>query len=268
MIETESAGLVINGRTILHPLSLKLKPGHVTGIIGANGAGKSSLLSLLAGDRHPSTGRVVFEGKPLVAWRPRPLARRRAVITQHPAAEFAFTVRDILEMGRLPHGDAAAPELLQEVARTAGIDPLLNRIYPTLSGGERQRVHVARALLQLASPPQSELPRSGWLLLDEPTSHMDLGHAAEILAWLRALSRRGIGVGVVLHDLSLASTVDRLLLLARGALVADGDAASVLASPALDQAYETTLDRLHHPDGRLIIVPATTSAMSSTGKIL
>lgn len=247
MIEAAGISRLVRGRVLLHPLDLSLRPQSLTVLIGPNGAGKSTLLGLLAGDHPPASGEVRFDGRPLSGWRRRDLARRRAVVTQHPESGFAFTVREIIALGRLPHGDSLDPAALTELAALCDIAGLLERIYPSLSGGERQRVQIARALAQLWSPAARR--PEGWLLLDEATAHMDPGHAATALGLLRRLATGGLGLLAVIHDLNLAAAADRVLVLANGCLTADGPPAAVLADSRLDTSFATRFERVGRASG-------------------
>ncbi len=252
MIAIAGASRAVRGRLLLQPTDLAFAPGQLSVILGPNGAGKTTLLGLIAGDRPPSTGSVSLDGRRLERWGGRELARRRAVVTQHQDVSFAFTVREILGLARLPHGDAPDPAAVAELSRDLAIAALLERSYATLSGGERQRVQLARALLQIWTPHGPE----GWLLLDEVTAHMDIGRAAEALAFLRRQAARGVGIVAVLHDLNLAGMADRAVVLDHGRVVADGSPPAVLGDHVLDQVFAVRFERLTTRDGRMALVAA------------
>jgi iron complex transport system ATP-binding protein len=237
VIAAEGVTFRAGRRALLADVSLALAPTEVVAVVGPNGAGKSTLLRLMAGEAAPAAGRVACEGRPLAAWDPLALARRRAVVSQHVALAFPMRAADVAGLGRLPwHGtpeaarDAAAVE---RALAAAGVAHLAGRAYATLSGGERQRVQIARALAQLDGAP-----RPAALLLDEPTASLDARHAAALLALVRRLAAGGLAVMVVLHDLNEAAFVaDRIAVLAEGRLVACDAPGRVLTAPVLEGVY-------------------------------
>lgn len=215
---------------VLNRVSLTLPEGRVTTLIGANGSGKSTLLRALAGLMAPRAGEVRLGGQPLAGLSPPDRARRFAILPQNPAAPEGIGVAELVMRGRTPHlrrlrppapaDHAAVGRALQD----AGIADLAGRRLDQLSGGQRQRVWLAMALAQ-------ETPI---LLLDEPTTWLDLSHQIELLKLVRVLNREhGRTIGMVLHELSLAARFsDHLVALAGGGIVAQGPPAEVL-TPAL-----------------------------------
>ena len=161
---------------LVEDVSLTLDAGKLTVILGANGAGKSTVLGALAGDLGPASGQALLDGAPLGAMPPRALAMRRAVVLQHAPMNFTLTVHEIVALSRSPFGNSspAADDVEERALRELALMPLAGRDYSTLSGGERQRVQIARALAQLQHNAASGLP--GYLLMDEPTAHLDLKH--------------------------------------------------------------------------------------------
>jgi len=210
--------------------------GHAVlhGLVGPNGSGKTTLLRAIAGVVPPSTGQVLVEGRPPHQTPAPILARRMAVLPQHPVAPLGVTVREAVSWGRIPHLGrlaAAGPDDLRAIDRAldaTGIQDLAGRSVQTLSGGERQRALIARALAQE--------PRI--LLLDEPTVHLDVAHQIEVMQVLRRLADGGLTIVVALHHLELAAVYcDRLTLLARGRLLASGVPAEVLTENLVREAY-------------------------------
>lgn len=221
---------------IVQDVSLQLRPGELTGLLGRNGAGKTTLVRVLAGLMAPSAGRAELDGRDLAAWDRREIARRVAVVPQETEEAIPFRVGEVVLMGRAPrHGrwgfdtadDVAATERAMELA---GVRHLAARYPDQLSGGEWQRVRIARALAQ---EPQ-------WLLLDEPTAHLDLHHRWRLYDLLDDLRRdRGCGVLVVTHDLHpLLERADRVVLLAGGGVTADGAPAQVATPAQLAAAFD------------------------------
>jgi len=223
------------GPEVLRGLDVALAPGELTGLIGPNGAGKSSLVGLLSGVLRPTGGVVELDGRPLRRYGRRSLARRVAVVPQLPELPAGFAARTVVAMGRAPHLGFFASEgerdraVIEAAMRRTDTWRLREQAVGALSGGERQRVVLARALAQEPT----------WLLLDEPTTHLDLRYQAEMLRHAAHLAAEGLGVLAVLHDLNQAGRCDRLLLLDRGRVVADGSPREVLREGVLDRVYRT-----------------------------
>jgi len=243
-----------NGRPVLHKLSLELVPGRLIGVIGPNGAGKSTLVRLLSGLLAPQSGQVTLDGRPIGRWKRHELARRLAVVPQSPVLPETFTAAEVVLLGRTPYlgllgsesaRDWEAARRAMEMTQTL---PLAQRLIGTLSGGERQRVVVARALAQ-------EAPI---LLLDEPTTHLDVNHQLGLIVLVRHLVHDyHLAALIILHDLNLASVYcDELILLAGGEVVARGQPQQVLTREQISRAYRADVLVLSHPQtGRPIIVP-------------
>jgi ABC-type cobalamin/Fe3+-siderophores transport system ATPase subunit len=243
-------------RDALHEVSCVLAAGGITAILGPNGAGKSTFVRLLIGLAVPTHGIVHFRGKGLAAWPRAAIAREVGFVPQGEESVFPMTVREVVAMGRYPHlgpwraeteeDDRIVQEALDDVDAMAFID----RPFATLSGGEQQRVRIARALAQHGSA----------IVLDEPTAGLDVRHEIELFALLRVLATQGRTVVLVTHNLSLASRLaDRALLFDKGALVAQGDARSVLTGDILSRVYGWPIDVVPHPgphdEGAPLVVP-------------
>jgi iron complex transport system ATP-binding protein len=216
-------------------ISCEIPEGRWTAVVGPNGAGKSTLLKLLSGVLPPSAGRVRFRGRELSEWGRRKLARELAVVAQEAPPRVPLTVREFTEMGRNPYlqpwaalsaGDRQAVEA---ALRSTELLPLVDRQLGELSGGELQRAKLARALAQAPSV----------ILLDEPTAHLDLGHAVRFFELLRELiGRSDWTVICVTHDLNLASRyADLIMLLGGGELIRSGKPDEVLEPRALELTY-------------------------------
>jgi iron complex transport system ATP-binding protein len=241
-------------RPVLSGVTLEVRAGAVVGVLGPNGSGKTTLLRLLAGTRRPTAGAVHLDGRPLAAYSRRALARRVAVVPQETHLAFDYTAMEIVLMGRHPHlgvfevegpGDLAAA---RDALAATGVAHLESRDFATLSGGEKQRVVIAAALAQATDV----------LLLDEPTSSLDLGAQLEIAHLLAELNqRRGVTIVVSTHDLHLAAAIcQRLLMLREGRVVAAGATAEVLTSAHLRAVYGVDAEVHEHAStGHLTVVP-------------
>ncbi|MEZ7195801.1 ABC transporter ATP-binding protein [Pseudodesulfovibrio karagichevae] len=218
-------GFAYGERPVLEHLDLTLDPGMVHGVIGPNGSGKSTLLDLLAGLLAPGSGSANLNGEDVSACPPARLARLCALVSQDQALRFPFTVAETVLMGRHPHiprFSRPTPHDLERVERALAamdLQGLRHRAVADLSGGERQRTAVARGLAQ-------DTPV---LLLDEPTSAMDIRHAMAAMDELTRLARAGRTVVAVLHDLNLAARYcDNLVMLDKGAVHAYGNVSRTL----------------------------------------
>jgi len=236
-----------DGHRVLDGISLYLQSGEVLGLIGPNGAGKSTLIKLAAGLLRPSVGLVELFGRPPVDWRPRDLARALALVPQAAHLPPTFTVWESALLGRTPYlgflGIAREQDrrVTHQALEWVESAQLADRPVGELSGGERQRVVLARALAQQ--------PRC--LLLDEPTTHLDIHHQVAILSLVRRLAaQEDIAVLIVLHDLNLAATfADRLVMLVGGHVIAQGSPAEVLSYERLDTIYGDAVTVFPRPDG-------------------
>ena len=222
-------------KRVVDGVSLRLAPGRFYGLVGPNGCGKSTLLDLLMANRLPAAGTIRLNDRPLADYGRRQLARRLALVPQDFSIHFAFTVLEVVLMGRHPYlprfGAVSAADLaIAEAAMAAiGIGEFRDRYVTELSGGEKQRVVVARALAQ-------ETPV---LMLDEATSNLDIGHALEIFRVARArVQERGDTVIAVVHNLNLAAAFcDELIFMKQGRLVACGPTAETLTPEIVREVF-------------------------------
>ena len=241
--------------TAVGPVSLAVPSGGWHCLIGPNGAGKTSLLRAVAG-LVPYSGSAVLAGREVARTPARRMARLVAVVPQTPVTPADMRLADYVLLGRTAHlaplrnegpGDIGAVD--ESLARL-DLHAMADRRLGELSGGERQRAILARALAQEA----------GVLLLDEPTTSLDIGHAQQMLEVVDGLRReRGLTVLASMHDLTLAGAfADRLLALHRGRLVASGPPAEVLTEELLSDCYEASVRVLHVPGGTVAVVPVRT----------
>jgi iron complex transport system ATP-binding protein len=233
------------GRVLLRGVDVEVQPGQLLAILGPNGAGKSTLLRLLAREWRPASGQLTLNGRDLAGWEAQALAHQRAVLPQSEALRFAFTVTQVVALGRLPcrqHAAAREAEIIDAALRLTDALHLRERLYPTLSGGERQRVQLARVLVQIWEEADAG---ARYLLLDEPTAALDLKHQHDCLRVARRFAAQGLGVAAVLHDPNLAlQYADAVLLLRDGRVVAAGPPAAVMTREHLSQVYEVDVDLL------------------------
>ncbi|MGW1541582.1 ABC transporter ATP-binding protein [Streptomyces sp. NPDC002309] len=225
-----------DGVDVVHGAALKLRPGEVTVLVGPNGSGKSTLLRTLARLQRPRAAELVIDGETdALALTPREFSRRVALLTQGRPTPTGLTVRDVVEFGRYPYrgrwgrGDTEGRAAVDRALALTGVAELAERGAEHLSGGQLQRVWLAGCLAQ----------ETGVLLLDEPTTYLDLRYQIELLDLVRDLAdEHGIAVGAVLHDLDQAAAVaNRIVLLHEGRIIADGLPEDVLTAQRLTDTY-------------------------------
>jgi iron complex transport system ATP-binding protein len=260
MLSASSVSYTYSGRRAreqaftLRDVSVSIPRGSLTGLLGPNGCGKTTLLKLLSGVLHARQGVVAFEGRSLRHIGRRELARHLAVVPQETHPAFDYTAIEMVLMGRHPHLGAFQLEgphdlaIAYDAMMATGTADLAERPYMTLSGGEKQRVVIASALAQ---DPDI-------LLLDEPTASLDLGYQLEVAALLMRLNReRSVTMVLATHDLNLAAGVcDTLVLMRGGRVLAHGPTRDVLTAARIAELYDVDAEvRYHDGAGHLTIVP-------------
>jgi iron complex transport system ATP-binding protein len=245
LVVVDRVGKRFGDRQVLENIGFSVERGECFGIIGPNGSGKSTLLNLISGVENPDSGQIVLAGKPVTGHPRKQLARWLAVLQQEPVAAEGFTVREVVEMGRYPFqnwfGDEAedpAP-LIDGILDKLELTGLSGRRVDELSGGERQRVALGKIMAQ-----EPKL-----LLLDEPTTYLDIGHQAMLMEQIRSWRRdTGLTVIAVMHDLNLAALFcDRLLLIKDGKQLAVGSPADILSRDMIRGVYGVEPVIFPHP---------------------
>jgi iron complex transport system ATP-binding protein len=244
-LETQSLTCAYNGYPVLEDLCMEARPGEVLAIIGPNGVGKSTLLRAMARLMPPQKGKVLLAGRDLWSTGQRDIARQLSLAPQANGGQGLTTVEQAVALGRAPHRGWLLPLGAQDRTATdraleqAGLNSLRNRRVAELSGGEQQRVILARVLAQTPKV----------LLLDEPTSHLDLRYQSGILGLVHQLAHKdGLTVVISLHDLNLAALyADQLALLAEGRLLALGPPSEVLTPERLTKVYGVPIVVTQHP---------------------
>ncbi|MFF7790349.1 ATP-binding cassette domain-containing protein [Streptomyces sp. NPDC007991] len=240
-------------RTVIDDLDVAIPPGVITTIIGPNGCGKSTLLRTLSRLLRPSRGTVVLDGDDIARLRTRDVARKLGLLPQAPVAPEGLTVADLVARGRHPHQSwlrqwsSDDADVVARALAMTGVSDLADRPVDALSGGQRQRVWISMTLAQ----------GTDLLLLDEPTTYLDLAHAMEVLDLVDDLHESGRTVVMVLHDLNLAARYsDNLVVMRAGSILAQGHPRDVLTAELLHEAFGLNAKVIDDPVGdRPLIVP-------------
>jgi iron complex transport system ATP-binding protein len=249
ILETVSVGMTYGTSPVLADISLRFETPQMVALAGPNGAGKSTLLGIMAGLRPGYSGSCRLYGIEAPRWRRRDFARQVAFVPQSLRLDFPFTAQEVVYMGRTPHaGGFFESSRDREAARHAmdltDMGEFAHRDFRALSGGERQRVVLASALAQ---EPQV-------LLLDEPTTFLDLSHQFAIYSLLRRLSQDGILVIAATHDLNLAAAYsDRVVVLQKGRVVADDGPCDALSTDRIRAVFNVRAEWVQRADGRPFI---------------
>lgn len=249
MMNTKNIEVGFDGKTVLENLTLAVEKGQIISILGPNGSGKSTLLKVLSRNLKPDRGSVYLDGNNLAELSAKVVARKMAVLPQSPEAPKDLTVRDLVEYGRYPHQSwwqgrsGEDDECVNWALVQTGLEEMSGRIVSTLSGGERQRVWIAMALAQ----------KPEVLLLDEPTTYLDICHQLEIMELLAEFNRvHNITVAMVLHDINHAARYsDCVVVLHQGKVFAVGRPEDVITPHTLRAVFgvesEVTIDNLGKP---------------------
>lgn len=258
-IEVSAVSVRVKAATLLDDLSLTVNSGETVAIVGPNGAGKSTLMRILSGDLRPTSGSVRLKDREIADYPPDDLAANRAVLSQHIQVTFPFTVDEIVRMGGSQHPSTVVHSMAISAMAESDLHTFAHREIPTLSGGEQQRAHFARVLVQSACGELRSGP--GVLLLDEPTSSLDLRHQLNLLESAKRRAERGTAVIAVLHDLNLAARfAKRIVVLKRGKLVADGSPQATINDRTLRDVFGIDAGIGTTPDGLPYILPQMMTA--------
>ncbi len=251
-LEIENLGLAYGKNVVMRDLTFRVSPGEMVGLIGPNGSGKSTIIKAMSRVIRPQSGKILLDGRNITGIRRTELARMIGVVPQMPLLPGSFTVFEIVLMGRNPHlglfrhESARDMEITWDAMGRTATRSLSERQIGELSGGEIQRIVIARVLAQ---EPKS-------ILLDEPTSNLDINHQVEILDLIKNLCREdNLMVVITLHDLNLAAQYcDRLILINNGTVHAQGAPSEVINTENIEEVYGAGSCVYEHPENGLPIV--------------
>ncbi|HEX2606109.1 MAG TPA: ATP-binding cassette domain-containing protein [Flavisolibacter sp.] len=254
MLEARDVTFAAGGKTLLQETTVSFEPGRFHVIMGANGAGKSTLLKVLAGEEPLGSGTVSLDGRALHHYSKKDLALKRAVLSQHYNIAFPITAWEIVLMGRYPHFKVNPGKedltICDQAMKTMEVEHLKERDYQTLSGGEAQKVQMSRVLAQI----HPTVENTKLLFLDEPVSHLDVKYQYQLLQVARTLSRKGVTVIAILHDINLAiAFADRLLFMKQGHILYDLDRIGSLTPAIINETFDVA-SRIIYPEGHQPVV--------------
>lgn len=253
-LSTHNVSLAYGERSVINGLTLDIPPGKITSIVGPNGCGKSTLLRALARLLKPTSGEVLIDDAPLATFHGKELARMLGLLPQSPTAPDGIVVADLVGRGRHPHQGLMGRwstrdyEVVAKALETTNTTDLAERSIDELSGGQRQRVWVAMALAQ----------ETDILLLDEPTTYLDIANQLEVLDLLTDLNRsQGTTIVMVLHELGLAARYsDHLIAMHQGQIYAAGTPAEVVTETMMQEVFHTKARVIPDPiSGAPLVMP-------------
>ncbi|MDU4698024.1 MAG: ABC transporter ATP-binding protein [Paenibacillus sp.] len=249
MIEASGVSKAFGRQEVLRDIDWRVSPGESWGLIGPNGSGKTTLINLISGVEQPDGGAIALGGRPLAAYSRKELSRKVAVLQQDGLPSVAFTVREVVEMGRFAHqdwrgkeigGPEAGRRLVDGIMERLDLKELEHRPLGVLSGGQRQRVALGKVMAQ-----QPEL-----VLLDEPTTYLDLRYQMQFMELVADWQQEaGLTVVSVMHDLNLAALYcSQLLVMSGGRVVAQGAPEDILSTELVAQVFGVQTHQVPHPD--------------------
>lgn len=254
MLISQNISYRVGQKRILHNCSLQVTPGSFTAIVGPNGAGKSTLLKVLSKEIGHHQGEVLINGRELSEFDSQELYKVRAVMPQHTNISFPYSIEQVIEVGRYAYRDSRKEkeEIINEVIRQTELEDYRHRLYQTLSGGEQQRVQLARIMAQIWE--KSTYPK--YLLLDEPTSDLDIHHQHKLLQTAKELCDKNMAVVAVLHDLNLAAQyADQVVLMKSGSIFKQGNCQEVLHKENIENVFEHPVEVFTEPKtGKQVII--------------
>ena len=255
LLEIKSISFKIREKLILNDISLDVKSGDMVSIIGPNGSGKTTMLKAISNELNISDGEIIFNKKNISNWDIGDLANEKSVLSQSSNLVFPFTVIDIVKMGRFPIKNKGNQNqennLCEKILDIFDLTDYVNQNYITLSGGEKQRVQLARVVAQIWSEDYSEKI----LLLDEPTSYLDIKHQYLLFNFLKTLNEKGLTIMMVLHDLNHAlSNSNKVAVLKDSQLISYGDTKKVITENLINKVFEIDLKLINYEGNDVPII--------------
>ncbi|MFL0802651.1 MAG: heme ABC transporter ATP-binding protein [Agarilytica sp.] len=243
-------------RDLLKNISVALNNGEVLAIIGPNGAGKTTLLNTISGELIPNQGAVQVCGHRFNDWGIPIRAKSLAVLPQLSLLNFPYTVHEVVSLGRTPHSTGVEIDdtIIHDAMVLMDIEYLSERLYPQLSGGEKQRVQLARVMTQIWRDEDAE---QRLLLLDEPTTALDIAHQQMLMNAVATFAKNGAAVCMVVHDVNIAANfADKVIALRDGETLAVGKAEEVITEEVMTELFGAKIDVVEHPKTKKKVILA------------
>tara|TARA_B100000073_G_scaffold307764_1_gene278326 strand:+ start:54 stop:839 length:786 start_codon:yes stop_codon:yes gene_type:complete len=255
LLEINSIFLKIKNKLILNDISLHIESGDMISIIGPNGSGKTTLLRTISNEIPISDGKIEFMNKNILDWGLNEYANKKAVLSQSNNLVFPFSVIDIVKMGRFPLNNKGNQteenNLCKKILNIFDLNDYIDQNYITLSGGEKQRVQLARVIAQIWSDDYSKKI----LILDEPTSYLDIKHQYLLFKFLKELNQKGLTIIMVLHDLNHAlSNSNKIAVLKDSKLISYGKTKNIISEELIKNVFEIDLKLINYEDSRTPII--------------
>ncbi len=249
IIDLKSINYYINSKLLIDNISFKVKTGDMTCIIGPNGSGKSTLIKLITGELKATSGNIFFKNKKIEDWSSIKLAYHRAVLPQSNHLSFPFSVLDIIKMGRYPIKSSTMELnnlICEEIIDIFELNEHIDQNYTTLSGGEKQRVQLARVFAQIWSKNDY---KEKVLIIDEPTSYLDINHQYVLFQFLKKLNKKGLTILMVLHDLNQAiANSNKIIMLKNAKMVDYSKTKRIIDTKKLDEVFNVKLKLIKNGD--------------------
>jgi len=242
VLDVNTINFTINNKIILENISFKIYEKDILCIVGPNGSGKSTLVKILTQEIEPSSGIVYFNKKSLSQWDSNEIAKKRAVLSQSNNLSFPFKVIDIIKMGRYPFKNNSDKNLdiSKELINIFDLNKILEQNYTTLSGGEMQRVHLARVFAQIWSENNYT---EKLIILDEPTSFLDIKHQQALFKFIKKLNKNGLTVIMVLHELNHSIlNSNKILMLKKAKQICFGDTKEIMSAQNISKCFDIKVD--------------------------
>ncbi|MEM6822586.1 MAG: heme ABC transporter ATP-binding protein [Verrucomicrobiota bacterium] len=241
ILKADNIAVAFGKKKILDKVDAWVESGQVLAILGPNGAGKSTLFRVLTGELAPSAGKVFLDDQELSSFSRRELSLRRAAMNQQVHIPFPISAKEVVMLGRAPffgwQETQRDHQVVDHALELVEMSEFANRDYPSLSGGEKQRIQLARALVQLEGE-DGDL-QNKFLLLDEPSSALDLKHRHDVLNMCQGVAKRGAAVFLIIHDINMALTyADQTLVLSNGTVYAHGNVETILTEELVKDVFE------------------------------
>ena len=242
ILKLDSVCFSINKKTLIDNITLDIDYGEIACVIGPNGSGKSTLIKLITGELKPTTGNIIFQDKRIEEWLPSDLACCRSVLSQSNHLSFPFSVIDIIKMGRYPINNSTKEkndEIFKKLINIFDLNKNINQNYITLSGGEKQRVQLARVFAQIWSDNEYS---NKMLIIDEPTSFLDINHQYALFDFLKTMNKKGLTILMVLHDLNQAITYsNKIIMLKEAKLIGSDKIGKIINTKKFEEVFNIKL---------------------------